>query len=131
MFICCYISSTNIKLTPHKALIISVHLFCSSSEIFRFDPSQITTISFCPVLISAHCSSSLMLPSTIHVCRHSLRNSLDTPNNNAVFVTDAPAKRVLTTCHLSKSDRSPIFRFFHSDSHSIQSLMHLHEHYRL
>jgi hypothetical protein len=33
----------------------------------------------------------------------------------AVFFTDAPAKRAPTICPLSKSDRSPIFRFFHTD----------------
>jgi hypothetical protein len=35
--------------------------------------------------------------------------ALDTPNDVAVFVTDAPAKRAPTICSLSKSDRSPIF----------------------
>jgi hypothetical protein len=47
----------------------------------------------------------------------------------AVFVTDAPAKRAPTINSLSKSDKSPIFRFFHTNCHSTQSLMHCHEHY--
>jgi hypothetical protein len=57
--------------------------------------------------------------------------ALDTPNNVAVFVTDAPAKRAPTICPLSKSDKSPIFRFFHTECHSTQSLMHLHEYERV
>jgi hypothetical protein len=42
----------------------------------------------------------------------------------AVSVTDAPAKRAPTMCPLSKSNKSPTFRFFHTDCHSTQSLMH-------
>jgi hypothetical protein len=34
-------------------------------------------------------------------------------------------------CLLSKSDKSPIFRFFHTDCHSNTSRMHWHEHYRM
>jgi hypothetical protein len=41
----------------------------------------------------------------------------DTPNNGAVFITDAPAKRAQIICLLSKLDKSPIFRFFHTDCH--------------
>jgi hypothetical protein len=48
-----------------------------------------------------------------------------------VFVTDAPAKRAPKICPLSKSDKSPIFWFFHTDCHSAQSLIHRHEHYRI
>jgi hypothetical protein len=55
--------------------------------------------------------------------------AIDTPNNVAVFVADAPAKRAPTICPLSKSDKSPIFRFFRMDCYSTQSLMHWHEHY--
>jgi hypothetical protein len=50
--------------------------------------------------------------------------ALDTPNNVAVHVTDAPTRRVSTICSLSKSDMSPTFRFFHMDCHS-------HTHYVL
>jgi hypothetical protein len=49
----------------------------------------------------------------------------------AVFVTDAPTKRAPMICPLSKSDKSSIFRFFHRDCHYAQSLIHLHEHYRV
>jgi hypothetical protein len=55
--------------------------------------------------------------------------ALGAPNNVANFARDAPAKRTPTICHLSKSDKSPIFRFFRTYCHSTQSLMHLHEHY--
>jgi hypothetical protein len=34
----------------------------------------------------------------------------------AVFVTDAPAKHRPKICSLSKLGKSPIFRFFHTDS---------------
>jgi hypothetical protein len=34
-----------------------------------------------------------------------------------VFVTDAPAKCAPTICPLSKSNRSPIFQFFHTNCH--------------
>jgi hypothetical protein len=50
--------------------------------------------------------------------------ALDTPNNVAVFVTDAPAKCSLTIRPLSKSDQSLIFRFFHMGCHSTQLLVH-------
>jgi hypothetical protein len=39
--------------------------------------------------------------------------ALDTPNNVAVFITDAPAKHAATIYPLSKLNRSPIFWFFH------------------
>jgi hypothetical protein len=55
----------------------------------------------------------------------------DTPNHVTVFVTDAPTKRISTIRPLSKSDKSPIFQFYHTEYHSTQSLMHLHEHYRV
>jgi hypothetical protein len=50
--------------------------------------------------------------------------ALDTPNNVAVFVTDAQVKRAPTICPLSKSGKTAIFRFFRTDYHSAQSLMH-------
>jgi hypothetical protein len=50
--------------------------------------------------------------------------ALDTPNNTAVFVTDAPAKREPT-------DKFPTFWFIHTHCHWVQSPVHLHEHYRV
>jgi hypothetical protein len=55
---------------------------------------------------------------------------LDTPNNTAIFIIDAPAKRAPTICPLSKSDKSPIFRFFHTDCYWTQLLVYWHEHYK-
>jgi hypothetical protein len=55
--------------------------------------------------------------------------ALDTPNNVAVCITDAPAKRALLICPLSKSDKSPISEFFHADSHSAQPLIPWCENY--
>jgi hypothetical protein len=40
------------------------------------------------------------------------------------FNTDATAKRASTMCPVWKSYKSPIFRFYHMDCHSTQSLMH-------
>jgi hypothetical protein len=40
----------------------------------------------------------------------------------AVFAKDVSVKRAPTICPLSKSDKSFIFRFFHTDCHSSQSL---------
>jgi hypothetical protein len=40
---------------------------------------------------------------------------LNSPNNVKVFVTDAPAIHILMICPLSKSEKSPSFRFFHID----------------
>jgi hypothetical protein len=50
--------------------------------------------------------------------------TFSTLNNVAVFVTDAPSKRAPTVCPPSKPDSSHIFRCFHTDCHSSQSLMH-------
>jgi hypothetical protein len=47
----------------------------------------------------------------------------------AVFITDVPAQRTPSICPLSRLDKSPIFRFFHTDCHLTQSLMHWHKHY--
>jgi hypothetical protein len=43
--------------------------------------------------------------------------ALSTPNNVAVFITDAPVKRAPTFCPLSKSDKCTIFPFFHTNCH--------------
>jgi hypothetical protein len=57
--------------------------------------------------------------------------ALDTPNTSdvAVSITDAPDKRASTICPISKWGKSHIFRFFHADCHSKQSLIHWYEHY--
>jgi hypothetical protein len=44
--------------------------------------------------------------------------ALNTPNNVADFITDAPAKRAPTIYSLLKSDKSPIFPFFEKDCDS-------------
>jgi hypothetical protein len=44
--------------------------------------------------------------------------SLDTPDNAAVYDTDAPAKRAPTICPLSESGEFPIFLFLHTDCHT-------------
>jgi hypothetical protein len=61
---------------------------------------------FLPMLIFSHYSSSLMLSSRDSCMPQTTLETvaLDTPNNTAVFVTDAPAKRAPTICPLSKSD---------------------------
>jgi hypothetical protein len=46
------------------------------------------------------------------------QNNENTTHTVHTFVTDAPSKRTPAICPLSKSDKSPIFRFFHTDSHS-------------
>jgi hypothetical protein len=48
--------------------------------------------------------------------------ALDTPNNVQMLRLNAD---------LSKSVKSPIFRFFHTDCLLTQSLMEWHEHYRV
>jgi hypothetical protein len=48
-----------------------------------------------------------------------------------VFVTDAPAERAPTISPHSKSDKYPIFLFFHTHGHPTQSIVHWHEHYRV
>jgi hypothetical protein len=57
--------------------------------------------------------------------------ALYSPNIMAVFITDPPAIGAPTICHHWKLENSPIFRFFHTEYHSTQSLMHWHEHYRV
>jgi hypothetical protein len=56
---------------------------------------------------------------------------LDTPNNVAVSVRDASVKCTPMICPLSKSDKFPIFWFFHMDCHTTQSLMLWHQHCRV
>jgi hypothetical protein len=109
------------------------HLCCSSSVILRNNPSQCTTNSFCQCWFSpAVPYRSRCLPMTCE-CPHNLTETvaLDLPNNVADFVTDAPAKCAPRICPLSKWDKFPIYRFFHTDRHSTQSQVNLHEHYRV
>jgi hypothetical protein len=48
--------------------------------------------------------------------------AVNTPNNMAVIVTNAPAKRAPVICYLSNSGKCPIIRVFHTDCHRTQSL---------
>jgi hypothetical protein len=100
--------------------------------IFQNNPSQCTTISFCQCrFLPTLFLFTNVFPWFMYVADTTLQTvALNTPNNVAVFVTDAPAKHAATIFPLSKSDKSPIFQFFHMDCHSTQSLMHWHEHYR-
>jgi hypothetical protein len=70
---------------------------------------------FCTILLEEHFE---VADRTLEIV------ALDTPNNMAVFVTDAPGKRPPTICPLLHSDKAPIFRLFHTDCHSTQSLIH-------
>jgi hypothetical protein len=57
--------------------------------------------------------------------------ALNTPNNVAVFATNAAAKRAPTFCPLLKFDRSPVFTVFETDCQSTQTLMHWQQHCRV
>jgi hypothetical protein len=91
------------------------HLCCSSSVISWSNPSQYTTVSFYQRRFSF---ADVVLPWFVYTGITLEAVAFDTTNNGAVFITDAPAKRT------SKSDKSPIFRSFHTDCHSAQSLIH-------
>jgi hypothetical protein len=68
---------------------------------------------FLSLLISAYCSPALMFPPNDSCMVTTLETvTLNTRNKVAVFVTDAPVKGAPTFYHLSKPDKSPIFRFF-------------------
>jgi hypothetical protein len=108
------------------------HICCRRSVIFRNNPSQYTTIlsasvDFHPLFLFA----DVVFPWFVYADITLETVALDTPSRVAVSVTDAIAKRLPTICPLSKSNKSPIFRTFHTDCHSTQSLMHLHEQYRV
>jgi hypothetical protein len=75
---------------------------------------------FCPVLVGP-----------IYASQSGVEGFSWLPNNVAVFITDAPAKRVPTICQFAKSDKSLIFRFFHTDCPSTQPLMQWYERYRM
>jgi hypothetical protein len=114
------------------------HLCRSICAIFRNNPSYVrrsltVNVDFCPLDLIPN----VVFPWFMYADVTLETVALDTPNNLAVFVTDVPANRVPTICPLSKSDKSSIFRFFHTDCHSAQSLtlnrslMHSHQHYRV
>jgi hypothetical protein len=95
------------------------HLCCNSSLFFKTTVLNVrrslsVSVHFRPLFLFADVFPGFM--ETV---------ALDTTNNVAVFVADAPSKRALTMmCPVSKSDKSPIFRFFRKGYHSTQSLMH-------
>jgi hypothetical protein len=42
-------------------------------------------------------------------------DALDIPNNAAILVTDAAAKRLPTVCLLWNFDKSPVLQYFHTN----------------
>jgi hypothetical protein len=90
----------------------STVLFGISSAIFRSNPSQCTTISvtadFRPLFLFA----DVVFPRFMYANITLETVALDTPNNVAVFVTDAPAKRTPTICPLSNRTNLPFSDFF-------------------
>jgi hypothetical protein len=90
--------------TGSSRRIISSAVNCAAivAWIFGNNPSQCTYDLFLPMLIFAHCYSSLMLLFRWFVYADiTLKTAaLDTPNNVMVFVIDAPAKRAPTVCPL-------------------------------
>jgi hypothetical protein len=75
---------------------------------------EYSVVEFCIIRLEEH----------LQVSNRTLESdALDTPNNVAVFVTDAPAKR---TNDLSsfKIDQGSHFPILYIDCHSIESLMH-------
>jgi len=83
-------------------------------------------------LLLGHCSSQLMM-SSHDLCMPSqpwkLLFWIHLMKWLAVLVTDAPAKRSTTVCPLSKSDKSPILQYFHSNCYYTHSVIHSHWHY--
>jgi hypothetical protein len=121
----------------NKVFTMNIQFYCPVTcaavvGTFRNSPSLCATISLCQCWFSPTVPLRWCWRPIIRVADITLETvALDTPNNVAVFVTDAPAKRAPTICPLSKSDKSYIFRFFHMDCHSTQSLTHSHEHYKV
>jgi hypothetical protein len=81
------------------------HLCCSSSVIFRNNPSNVwrslsVTVDFHLLFLYADVFFPWFMSANITL----ETVALDTPNNVAVFVTDAPAKFAPTICPLSKLD---------------------------
>jgi hypothetical protein len=132
----------------HLSITFSNQRFCScrpvtsdnfveicAAVIVRFFPNsscQCTTISLCQCWFSPlFLFVEDVFPWFVYADITLETVALDTANNLALFVTDAPAKRAPTIYALSKSDKSPIFGFFHMDCHSTQSLMQWHKHYKV
>jgi hypothetical protein len=93
-------------------VLLSCHLCCSSSVIFRNSPSQCTRslsvkVEFHPLFLFAD-----VFPWFVYADIFLETVALDTPNNVTDFVTDAPAKRAPTICPLSELGKTPIFWFF-------------------
>jgi hypothetical protein len=109
------------------------HLCCSSSWFFEtilnIRRSLSVSVDFGPLFLVVN----VFFPWFVYAYINLETVAPDAPNNVAVhvFVSDAPAKRPPTIFPLSKSDKSIIFLFFHTDCRSTQSLMHWHEHYRV
>jgi hypothetical protein len=114
-------------------VLLSCYL-CYSGVIFREKEillnvrrSLSVNVDLCPLFLFA----DVVFPWFVYADITSETVPLNTPNNVAVFITDDPTKRAPIICGLLKWDKSPIFRFFHMDSQSTQSLMHWYEHYKL
>jgi hypothetical protein len=110
-----------VKLTSHSfcgksvfrmntySVLLPCQLCCSNSVIFLKHSFSVYDYLFLSVLIFAHCSSSLMLSSHDSCMPFSRFVYADiilkavaviAPNNEAVFVTDSPAKRAPKICSL-------------------------------
>jgi hypothetical protein len=127
-----FVKLTGYSFCGNKVLKMNIQFCCylCCTMIFRNNPSQCTTIYFCQFWVSSTVPLSWCFP-VIHVRPHNRRNcSSRYAYNEAVFVTDAQGKRAQRSLPPSKSVKSPIFRFFHTDCHSSQSLVHWHEHYK-
>jgi hypothetical protein len=101
---------------------------CNICVIFRNNHSQCTRISFCECWYSPIDPLRWYLLVYGDVTLETV--ALNVTNNVAGFTVDSPAKRAPTIYPFSKSNKSPILRFFHKDYHT-QSVMHWHEHYRV
>jgi hypothetical protein len=77
-------------------------------------------VEFCPLFLLA----DVVFPRFIYANITFGTVALDTPKKVAVFTTDAPSKRTPAIRHFLKSEKAPIFLFFHTDCHSAQSLIH-------
>jgi hypothetical protein len=119
------------RFSNEYSVLLFSYVCCGISVIFRNNPSQCTTFYSVNVDFRRLFLFADVFPWFVYADITLESVAFDAPNTAAVFVTDAPAKRAPTTCPLSKSDKSPIFRFFHTVCHWTQSLMYCHEHYRV
>jgi hypothetical protein len=88
-------------------------------------------ISFCHCWFSLTVSLRCCCLPMIRVCRHNLRNcpSRCTSQFGSFCHKRSSKADTYDLYPLSKYDKSPIFRFIHTDCHSAQTLMNWHEHY--